>query len=103
MNQQPKEACNLALSRWKLIATTTPLLQSLPSPTAVNVPRWIIRKDSLRKGTLTPDMILIGAGISHVTGRPALSAGHVVLLRPVLMISYCYFYFAVGVLLMLLD
>src|SRR5438477_12149489 len=78
-----------------------PRLQSLTSRTTVDVLHWIIRKCALRKNALASHVILLGRSIAHVTGRPALSAGHVVLLRPVLIISYCYFYFAASVLLML--
>ena len=59
---------------------------SHPRDSAVNVLHWIIPKGTLWKNTLASDVILLGGSIPHVTCRPALSARHAVLLRPVLMI-----------------
>src|SRR5205814_9718161 len=81
----------------------TPWLQRLTRDSAVNVLHWIIPKGTLWKNTLASDVILLGGSIPHVTCRPALSPRHVVLRRPVLVISHRHFHMASCVLLMLLN
>src|SRR5438045_3690578 len=81
----------------------TPWLQRLTRRPAVNVLHWIIPKRTLRENTLASDVILLCGSIPDVTCRPALSARHVVLLRPVLVISHRHFHMASCVLLMLLN
>src|SRR5438128_688450 len=59
-----------------------PWLQNLTRRTAINVLSWIILKGAFRENTLASDMILLRGSIPHVTGRSALSARHIVFLRP---------------------